>query len=186
MPTNRQNNSSPTRVEPKNPSKEFHAEADNLTIEVLHAARLLTEHFEKLGYDQWILLGVCSRKLLEKVQQRVPNPQYVNAIPEPRTQGSIDTDAYMEQRRQERLNAALAPEQYRMVEENYRIQMARQRMTTGEVPLPQMMAQAHEQAQEQRAAIERREFAEQQQVANEDEVINAHMTHEALEQDTPF
>lgn len=342
MPTNRQPNSSLTRVEAKKPSKEFHAEADNLTIEVLHAARLLTEHFEKLGYDEWILLGVCSRKLLEKVQQRVPNPQYVEhptllrpavepslgvwtggttpmhpptglppdgitgeefarwqehfrSLDAGRTQGSIDTDAYLESLRQQRVRAEAAlhdnfrtlntpitfvdlpmmvdqeiveanehhyifpdgtrvsgptessvQRMRRTVEEgNMRLrsgileaqqaaqivreqqpmgpwtggtmaihpitgppitfvdmppiysdelrrgmeeQERQDRLTTEEVianfgpsvlqPLPQMVAQAHEQAQEQRAAIERREFAEQ--------VMNQQMAQEALENETPL
>lgn len=64
-----------TTVEPKG-SKEFHPDKDVLTVEVVHAARILEEFFAKLGYDEWILMGVCSRKLLEKVQQRVPNPAY--------------------------------------------------------------------------------------------------------------
>jgi len=65
-------------VEPAKPSKEFHTEADHLTVEVVHAERVLREYFEKLGYEEWIYGCLCSRKLLEKVQQRMPNPPLVS------------------------------------------------------------------------------------------------------------
>lgn len=65
-----------TTVEPKG-SKEFESTKDELPMEVVHAADVLETYFKEQGYDQWLFKGICSRKLLEKVQKRVPNPQYV-------------------------------------------------------------------------------------------------------------
>lgn len=45
-----------------------------MTVEVVHAEKILREHFEKLGYDEWVFGSVCSRKLLEKVQNRQTEP----------------------------------------------------------------------------------------------------------------
>lgn len=73
MPTNQQIYPSRTTVEA---SREFSITDETLTVEVVCAARVLEEYFTKLGYAEWILGGVCSRKLLDKVQQRVPNPAY--------------------------------------------------------------------------------------------------------------
>jgi hypothetical protein len=83
----------PSRTTVDEQSKEFCEDSDGITIEVIAAARLLTEHFEKLGYKHWILGGVCSRKLLEKVQNRpsqvvpVPSPfaDELNPAPSPET-----------------------------------------------------------------------------------------------------
>lgn len=65
-----------TTVEPKG-SKEFESTKDELPMEVVHAADVLEAYFKEQGYDQWLFKGICSRKLLEKVQKREPNPQYV-------------------------------------------------------------------------------------------------------------
>lgn len=64
-----------TTVEPKG-SKEFHPDRDVITVEVVHAARVLEDFFTMQGYDEWIFMGICSRKLMEKVQKRDRVPQY--------------------------------------------------------------------------------------------------------------
>lgn len=70
-PANMRNNISPNKVEPSKGSKEF-TEADGLTVEVVRSIEILEAFFKEKGYDEWLCKGVCSRKLLEKVQQRMP------------------------------------------------------------------------------------------------------------------
>jgi len=97
MPTNREDNLSRTKVEESKGSKEFQMDDPEMTVALAHAVRVLEAHFKQLGYDEWILGPVCSRKLLEKVQQRMPNPQYIGTMPAP-----IDQAAYL-RRLQEQL-----------------------------------------------------------------------------------